>query len=259
MNFMSSVAAVGFDLFNTLITVEPPALYEAISRLTASLRQSGFPIDGESFAREHRKAAIHFLEESRRSGRETHNRFWISHALQELGCWVSPDDPRISRGVEAYFSAFLPHSHLVPGTLEMLRTLRGRYRLGLLSNFTHAPAAWEIIEGLGLAPFFDVVVISGEEGYRKPHPRIFQRFMEGFGVEGERILFVGDDLYSDVQGAKQSGIHPVWTTVVMDQNIVHHRMAETQVNGKTLPPEVPRISTWDDLIALLDHCSPRGP
>lgn len=256
---MSSIAAVGFDLFNTLITVEPPAVHEAISRLTASLRQSGFPIDGESFAKEHRKAALQFLEESRRSGRETHNRFWISHALQELGCGVSPDDPRICRGVEAYFSAFLAHSHLVPGTLEMLRTLRGRYRLGLLSNFTHAPAAWQIIGELGLTPFFDVVVISGEEGYRKPHPKLFQRFMEGLGVEGKRLLFVGDDLYCDVQGAKQSGIHPVWTTVVMDQKIVHHRMAETPVNGKILPPGVPRISTWDDLITLLDHCGAQSP
>ena len=52
----------------------------------------------------------------------------------------------------------------------MLGELKERYRLGLLSNFTHAPAAKEIIDGVGLASLFDVVLISGDLGYRNPHP-----------------------------------------------------------------------------------------
>ena len=81
-------------------------------------------------------------------GKETHNRFWVSTALQELGHEVQPDDARIALAVETYFSAFIDYAAPIPGTVDMLATLKGKYRLGLLSNLTHAPAALRIIDNL---------------------------------------------------------------------------------------------------------------
>ncbi|MBW1702390.1 MAG: hypothetical protein JRJ50_09755, partial [Deltaproteobacteria bacterium] len=93
---MNQIKAIGFDLFNTLITVEPQAIGEAMRRLLKSLQKGGFALDYESFKQAHRQAALGFLEETRRDGRETHNRFWISAALKSLGYNVPPDDPRIA-------------------------------------------------------------------------------------------------------------------------------------------------------------------
>ena len=52
---MNNIRAIGFDLFNTLITAEPQTLTEAIARLIRSLRQSGFSIEEEPFKKAYRK------------------------------------------------------------------------------------------------------------------------------------------------------------------------------------------------------------
>jgi putative hydrolase of the HAD superfamily len=75
---MHPVKAIGFDLFNTLITVESHALREAMGRLIEDLLQNGLEVDPPSFKFSHREAAIQFFEAAKRDGRETHNRFWIS-------------------------------------------------------------------------------------------------------------------------------------------------------------------------------------
>ena len=111
---MKHITGIGFDLFNTLITVDAPALEKGLYRLMRSLLKSGFALDNAAFSRAYRDAALRFVEEARQDGRETHNRFWISAALQSQGYHVPPDDPRIAAGVDAYFSAFLSIATLYP-------------------------------------------------------------------------------------------------------------------------------------------------
>lgn len=248
---MKPVQAVGFDLFNTLITVEEGALQDALGRLVHSLVESGLAVNGARFAEDHRSAAVRFIQETRRDGRETHNRFWIQAALEVQGVRVPPEDPRIAEGVEAYFSAFLDHVRLIPGTREMLETVARRYRVGLLSNFTHTPAARAILEAVGLAPHFEVCVISGEIGYRKPHARAFEALLSGLGATPRSTLYVGDDPEPDVQGALQSGLRPVWSTYVRDRGLPFAPGYDPDHQGPD-ESEVPRISSWDDLLEMLD-------
>jgi putative hydrolase of the HAD superfamily len=249
---MNQIKAIGFDLFNTLITAEPHAVDEAVRRLIRSLRQSGIALDSDAFRKAHLEAAMQLLEETKRDGRETHNRFWISVALGTLGHDVPPDDPCIARGVDAYFSTFLECCHLIPGTMELLRNLKPSYTLGLLSNFTHAPAAMAIIDQVGIASFFEVILISGAVGYRKPHPLIFRRLVDQMGVKKNQILYVGDDPEADIVGAQQAGIQPVWTTCVKDQN-VRAAPSVLSVSSRKVRREVPRFSKWEEFLALLNH------
>jgi len=249
---MNHITAIGFDLFNTLVTAEIQTLDEAMRRLMKSLRQSGFKLQNEQFKEAYREAALEFVKKAQEDGIETHNRFWISAALKSQGYNILPDDARIAIAVDNYFSAFFLHCHLIPGTTEMLSSLMDVYRLGLLTNFTHGPAAREIIAKLGLNPFFDVVLISGELGFRKPHPLVFHQLIEHLGVEKDQILYVGDDPEPDITGAQKAGLQPVLTTYVRDQNIpfipgIVFRGAEK------VDCEVPKISTWKDLISLLER------
>lgn len=248
---MDGVRGIGFDLFNTLITMEPHALPEAVERLCSSLRKDGIAVEREVFHKVHRKAALEHIAGTRRDGRETHNRFWISTALCRLGFALEPDDPRISRAVERYFSAFQDCCRLIPGTEDMLEAIKDRYRLGLLSNFTHPPAARAILERLGIASFFEVIVISGEIGYRKPHALVFEFLLNSLGLGAHELLYVGDDPEPDIDGARSAGIRTVWTTYVRDRNIP----PVPGVTPEQLPtPNCPtqRISSWKELLVLLD-------
>jgi putative hydrolase of the HAD superfamily len=247
---MDNVKAIGFDLFNTLITAEPAALREATSRLIRSFAESGLALDPEVFKKPYREAALRFITEARAEGRETHNRFWISAALASLGHEIKPEDPRIARAVEAYFSAFFDYCRLIPGTKEMLAELQGHFRLGLLSNFTHAPAAKGLVEYLGLAPYFDPILISGEIGYRKPHALVFELLVEKLGLEKSAVIYIGDDPEPDILGAQGAGIRPVWMTYLRDRNLPVMPSTVTGHEG-LVGDEVPRISEWNDLFTLL--------
>jgi putative hydrolase of the HAD superfamily len=247
---MPGTKAIGFDLFNTLLTMEPSTMEEGMERLFLSLTTNGFPLEKTSFKDAYRESALRFIQEARVKGRETHNRFWISAALLTQGYEVEPEDSRIAEAVNAYFSAFMGRCRLIPGTMDMLETLKDTYRLGLLSNFTHPPAVREIIDSLGLAPRFDVVLISGELGYRKPHPLVFQQLMRELDVSKEQILYVGDDPEPDITGARQAGIRPVWFTYVRDKKIPSSPSI-APMGSQDPEGDVTRISDWADLPSLL--------
>jgi putative hydrolase of the HAD superfamily len=246
---MQHITAIGFDLFETLITVENLRREEAGGRLMQSLKSSGFAIADESFFPIYRAAARRFMAAAQQDGKETHNRFWVSTALQELGHDVQPDDARIALAVETYFSAFIDYAAPIPGTMEMLATLKGKYRLGLLSNLTHAPAALRIIDKLGMAPFFDAVVVSGQLGYRKPHPKVFLELLDQLGTPKEQTVFVGDNLEADIHGAQHMGIQPIWMTYVQSQKALEVLgLAEAPPPAT---PSVPTITNWQDFLTLL--------
>jgi len=254
---MHAPAAIGFDLFNTLLTVHPAAIEEAHQRLMAGLRAEQIPVENDAFRDAYSNAAKELLQAAHREGRETHNRFWISSALERLGCRLLPDDRRVARAVEAYFSAFYPHCRLLPGAREILGELAGRYRLGLLTNFTHGPAARKILDGLGLPPFFRVILISGELGYRKPHPYVFGRLLKELGVRADQAVFIGDDLKADVLGARRAGIRAVMATCEPDQGVPG---AETLLNPlrAARPAGVQTISHWNEILPLLDGAGSPG-
>ncbi|MGC1403516.1 MAG: HAD family hydrolase, partial [Thermodesulfobacteriota bacterium] len=137
-------------------------------------------------------------------------------------------------------------------TAEMLKQLQGRYRLGLLSNFTHAPAVEGLLDQLGLAPFFETVLVSGEIGYRKPHPLVFEMLAENLGFEKHQILYVGDSLDPDVLGATQSGLRPVWMTYVQDTHLPSIPGLPSE-SDEILSQGVPRVSDWDAFLSLLQE------
>jgi putative hydrolase of the HAD superfamily len=249
---MDAIKAIGFDLFNTLIVAAPGALDEALMRLMNGLAHHGVRPEAELFQRAYREAAVRFIRQAARDGRETHNRFWISAALEETGYVIEPNDPRISSAIDDYFSAFLDFCQPVPETHDMLETLSASFRLGLLSNFTHAPAALKLIDYLGLGRFFDVVLISGEIGYRKPHPLVFEKLAGSLGVDEGDMIYVGDDAEADIGGALSAGIRPVWFTYA--RNLKSPLPPGAASDPVEIPgSNVPEISTWNELFSLLEE------
>jgi len=249
---MQNITAIGFDLFNTLITLGPEALEDALERLWQSLGSNGLHLQREDFLEAHHEAALGHILTARKTGLETHNRFWISQALKSLGHPIEPDDPRIAQAVEDYFSAFAEHARVIPGTLDLLASLGKRYALGLLSNFTHAPAARAVLHDTGLAHHFQAVVISGALGLRKPHHGSFSALSQALGVDPHEMLYIGDNPEADVDGAYQSGIRPVWMTYVRDNNLAYAPGVSPEQKESPLVQSL-RISDWSGLEGFMDY------
>ncbi len=90
----------------------------------------------------------------------------------------------------------------VPVVLASLRE-RG-VAVAVVSNFdSRLPP---LLDGLGLAAFFDAVVCSGEAGAAKPDGAIFAHALAALGVEASEALHVGDSRAADYDGARAAGI-----------------------------------------------------
>jgi putative hydrolase of the HAD superfamily len=79
-------------------------------------------------------------------------------------------------------------------------TARG-YRLAIASNFDH-----RLRQVLAGGPFAGLpLVISSEIGWRKPAEAFFQAICGQLAVQPSELLYVGDDLPNDVDGARSAG------------------------------------------------------
>jgi putative hydrolase of the HAD superfamily len=93
---------------------------------------------------------------------------------------------------------------LYPETREVLETLAKRWPLGVITNFDGRFR--KIATQLGIAHFFEHIVISSEVGADKPDARIFWRAVELAGVAPPEALHVGDDPVCDWEGAGAAGL-----------------------------------------------------
>ena len=93
----------------------------------------------------------------------------------------------------------------VSPALDILK-MRG-LTLGIISNMNQRGD--DLIESLGLTPYVDFAVTSLEVRSEKPHPPIFLAALDRAGVEPGATVHVGDQIESDVEGARTVGINPV--------------------------------------------------
>jgi putative hydrolase of the HAD superfamily len=92
----------------------------------------------------------------------------------------------------------------VPEVLSALSSSPHHSRLGIISNFDRR--LLPILEGLGIARFFENVILSSEVGVDKPDPAIFHCALDRFGVWPEKACHVGDDPAADWQAARAAGL-----------------------------------------------------
>ena len=85
--------------------------------------------------------------------------------------------------------------------------LRGRYRIGVLSNSTPRLES-ELLAANGIHDMWDVVINSARVGVAKPDSRIYQIAAERIGVPPEACLHI-DDLEANVRGAEAAGFRAI--------------------------------------------------
>jgi putative hydrolase of the HAD superfamily len=100
----------------------------------------------------------------------------------------------------AFLQAFFDGMAVRPDMLAVVRALRGRYKLGCITNNVRGGHRNPLLDEL-----FDVVVESSKEGLRKPDPRIYQIACERLGVRPEEAIFL-DDIGANLKPARALGM-----------------------------------------------------
>lgn len=97
-------------------------------------------------------------------------------------------------------------TRLYPTVIPILEALKGRYKLGLITN-TIRDMAVKLLRDFEILRYFDVI-IGGDEGRPKPEPDLILKACRILGVHPEESIFVGDTL-ADIQAGKAAGCKTV--------------------------------------------------
>jgi len=100
--------------------------------------------------------------------------------------------------------SFVPFDDVLP-TMKTLK--EQKLILGLLTNLDKDMNP--ICRELGLKPYINFVVTSGELGVDKPEPPIFLAALQRAGVSASEAVHVGDQYKLDVAGARGVSITPI--------------------------------------------------
>lgn len=110
---------------------------------------------------------------------------------------------------EFYYEYMWKYAVLKPETIDVLKALKGKYKLAVLSN-GQSKSQHDKISHCNMDEYFNEIVVSGDIGINKPNKEIFEIMADKLGVKCEECVFVGDVFSSDIIGAIRANMIPVW-------------------------------------------------
>lgn len=223
---LAGVAAIAFDVNGTLVHIRTDEHREDIFRTIGHyLTYQGIDM------RRHQVRDLYFdrLKAQQRESREQYPEYDVVGIFRSIVEDFATDYTRalpqarlaelpltlaeMFRGVSRRKLKLYPH---VRATLDRLRQ---HFPLAIVTDAQSAYARGELHK-VGLTGYFEPVVVSGDHGFRKPDPRLFESAIEGMRVPAARTVYVGNDMYRDIHGARQVGMRTVMFD--SDQGVKHH-------------------------------------
>jgi putative hydrolase of the HAD superfamily len=199
----SGISGIVFDAVGTLIQPEPSVSLAYVQ----AARQQGISLEADEvrarFYRHFQTDEVHADQGILSTDEPTERRRW-----RKIVAGVLPEVPDLDRAFDELWDHFSrPESwRCFPDVVPMLRAVSEMdVSVCVGSNFDCRLRG--VVEGLPeLAPWSDLLVISSEVGYRKPHPSFFRAACDRLGLPPHAVLCVGDDLENDVRGAMRAGL-----------------------------------------------------
>ena len=237
------IRAVLLDLYGTLVGFSP-SRFEIQSAACADF---GITLTPEGVLRGYRLADAFMAEQNRvrplrslsEAEREDFFAKYEQRVLRGAGTEVTVERAgEVWRRVRQVPYGMALFDDVAP-TLETLRS-QG-LTLGVVSNMNRGSR--EILAEFGLEGRVDFAVTSIEARSEKPHAPIFLEALRRASAEPGETVHVGDQLESDVEGARRVGITPV----LLDRDGNHPGVTHC-----------PRIETLPDLPGVLESLAREG-
>ncbi len=209
------IEGILFDINGTLIDIHTDENYEEIYRsLSNFLSYHGIAIDRWALREEY----FGIMSEQKKASGEAYPEFNVVEVWREFlrrRPVFQPYMPgRTGESMplfmaEIFRSMSLFRLQLYPDVRTTLDRLYQGFKLAALSD---AQSAWAMpeIRAVGIDHYFSPIVVSGDLGFRKPDKRIFELALKGMGLSPKSVLFVGNDMYRDIYGAREHGMKTVF-------------------------------------------------
>ena len=205
--------AVVFDWAFTLVDLGNEDDVQPFSRLYENLKEKGFSSlpDSEEMYKACREVFYEMINLSRHTHREACFERVLEFILLRYKLNIS-GIVTLNELLEVYYKEMYKERVVYPDVVPVLEKLKSLgVRLGIVSNTTN-PSFMKDYERklMQLDSYFEISIYSSEVPFRKPHPSIFEMAISRLKLAPKDILFVGDDLKSDIRGAQGVGIPALW-------------------------------------------------
>jgi len=205
------IKAILFDLYGTLIDIETDEYMDEIYRGIAHfLTYHG--IDRKTH--EVKDGYCGIIDEQKSAAIEKYAEINVEEAWQTFlareGKLKVQQKSKLALLLAQLFRAISrKRLKLYPYVIEVLDSLAPHYKLALVSDAQPCFALPEM-RAMGLSHYFRPTIISEEYGFRKPDQRLFDSALSMLKIEASQAIFVGNDMYRDIHGAKRAGIKTIF-------------------------------------------------
>ena len=204
--------AVLFDMFDTLLMIRKNHEFysPSLMRMYRYLNEKGINVSFVTFQKAYIKTRDDLYAKADENLEEPHFNVRVSETLKSLGYNYDASSPIVAAATAEFCDEFMTYVYLDENTEKLLRTLHGKYKLGIISNFAIPECVHELLKIHDLDKLFDAIVVSAAVNKRKPSPEIFEHALKALGVSASETVFVGDTLDADIEGAKAVGMKAVY-------------------------------------------------
>ena len=137
--------------------------------------------------------------------------FWIEYSRRRLiALGISPAIAReYSARVSAHMGSEYKPESIVPDEVRnaLAQLKQNGYRMAVLSNRDRP--FLETLETHAIHEFFEFSVAGGEVNSYKPEPGLFEHALQRAGMSAQEAVYVGDNYFADVVGARRAGLTPI--------------------------------------------------
>lgn len=213
------ITGVIFDLGDTLFRFTgswPEVFEQGREALVRALDTYGLPVDREEFHKQWQSEMDLAFQVRDEDHVERPTRDILPAVLERFG-YTAVEPSIIARVLQEMYAVSEAYWEIDPDAVEVLEEMGRRYRLGVISNAADDSNVQRMVDRAGLRRYFNPLLVSAAEGYRKPDRRLFWKVAEVWQAAPAELVMVGDTLTADILGAQQAGLHQIWISTRADR------------------------------------------